>query len=136
MHRARQGFVRARTAQANQIRRLLGEYGYSIPQGMAHMPQVFDVIEDAPNDLPGAFRQLILRLMDHLKVLHDRIKLLFWDKNGFWLLLKRLEADRFIWPRREQPMIELSVEQLGWLLDGINLDAMKRHPKRSYRRTG
>ncbi|WP_167432652.1 IS66 family insertion sequence element accessory protein TnpB [Burkholderia latens] len=59
-----------------------------------------------------------------------------WDKNGFWLLLKRLEADRFIWPRREQPVIELSVEQLEWLLDGINLDAMKRHPKRSYRTAG
>ncbi|MDE2260608.1 MAG: IS66 family insertion sequence element accessory protein TnpB [Betaproteobacteria bacterium] len=29
----------------------------------------------------------------------DRIKLLLWDRTGFWLLLKRLEADRFVWPR-------------------------------------
>lgn len=29
----------------------------------------------------------------------DRIKLLGWDRNGFWLLLKRLEQDRFSWPR-------------------------------------
>ena len=29
----------------------------------------------------------------------NRIKLLLWDRNGFWMLLKRLEEDRFVWPR-------------------------------------
>jgi len=29
----------------------------------------------------------------------DRIKLLVWDRTGFWLMLKRLEADRFCWPK-------------------------------------
>ncbi|CAM3493798.1 MULTISPECIES: IS66 family insertion sequence element accessory protein TnpB [Cupriavidus] len=29
----------------------------------------------------------------------DRIKLLGWGRNGYWLFLKRLEADRFAWPR-------------------------------------
>jgi transposase len=40
----------------------------------------------------------------------DRIKLLLWDRTGFWCLLKRLEADRFAWPR-ETALLELSVEQ-------------------------
>lgn len=29
----------------------------------------------------------------------DRVKLLLYDRAGFWLMLKRLEADRFVWPR-------------------------------------
>ena len=37
LHRARQGFVRSRTALANQIRGLLGEYGIALPQGISHV---------------------------------------------------------------------------------------------------
>ena len=37
LHRARQGFVKARTAQANQIRGLLSEFGIILPQGIAHI---------------------------------------------------------------------------------------------------
>ena len=39
LHRVRQSFVRARTAQANQIRGLLGEMGRVIPQGIRHIAQ-------------------------------------------------------------------------------------------------
>ena len=65
----------------------------------------------------------------------DRIKILGWDRNGFWLLIKRLESDRFKWPK-ESDLVELSVEQLHWLLDGINLSAMQPHPTRNYQRVG
>ena len=63
----------------------------------------------------------------------NRVKILGWDRNGFWLLLKRLEQDRFIWP--EQAAVPtLTVEQLHWLLDGIDLAVTQRHPQRVYER--
>ena len=41
----------------------------------------------------------------------DRIRLLFYDRSGFWLLMKRLEADRFAWPRgQQQAVVRLSTE--------------------------
>lgn len=74
LHRVRQGFVAARTAQANQIRGLLGEFGLVIPQGIAHIARrVPELIEDASNELPGPFRLLIERLMEHLKGLHRQV---------------------------------------------------------------
>lgn len=64
----------------------------------------------------------------------DRIKILGWQRSGFWLLTKRLEDQRFIWPRGDQQVIELSVEQLHWLLEGIDLAAMRGHRALSYAR--
>jgi transposase len=57
----------------------------------------------------------------------DRVKILGWDVNGFWLLHKRLESERFVWPRAEQEVIELTVQQLAWLLQGIDIQAMRTH---------
>jgi transposase len=74
LHRARQGFVKARTAQANQIRGLLAEFGPIIPKGIAHIAQrVPELMEDASNELPGSFRQLIARLTEHLKNLDELV---------------------------------------------------------------
>jgi transposase len=63
----------------------------------------------------------------------NRVKLLFYERTGFWLMLRRLEEDHFVWPSRQQAVIELTTEQLHWLLDGIDIDAMHRHPARHYR---
>ena len=63
----------------------------------------------------------------------NRVKILGWDRNGFWLLLKRLEQDRFIWPS-EQDVPTLTVEQLHWLLEGIDIAVVQRHPRRLYER--
>jgi transposase len=74
LHRVRQGFVKARTAQVNQIRGLLGEFGLIIPQGIANIAKrVPELIEDASNELTGSFRLLIDRLMDHLKELDKQV---------------------------------------------------------------
>ncbi len=65
----------------------------------------------------------------------DRVKLLLWDRTGFWLMAKRLEADRFRWPK-EAAVVELTVGQLRWLLDGIGLAALRPHPERRYSKAG
>ena len=75
LHRVRQGFVKARTAQANQIRGLLGEYGLVVPQGLTHLARrVPEMLEDADNELPGTFRSLIARLLAHLSVLQQQVE--------------------------------------------------------------
>jgi len=61
----------------------------------------------------------------------NRVKILGWDRNGFWLLLKRLEEDRFTWPLAEAVPV-VTVEQLHWLLEGIDIGVVQRHPKRLY----
>ena len=74
LHRARQSFVKARTAQANQIRGLLAEFGITIPQGIGHVAKRLpEILEDGENGLPGVFRQLIDRLGTHLKELDRQV---------------------------------------------------------------
>lgn len=74
LHRARQGFVKARTAQANQIRGLLAEYGITIPQGIRNIAKKLpEILEDGENGLPGIFRQLTDRLGIHLKELDRQV---------------------------------------------------------------
>jgi transposase len=52
----------------------------------------------------------------------DRIKLLYWERNGFCLWYKRLQKQRFIWPRDLQgATVRLTVQELNWLLDGFDL---------------
>jgi len=74
LHRVRQSFVKSRTAQANQIRGLLAEYGLIVPQGIGNIAtRVPDLIEDATNELPGTFCLLIDRLLEHLKLLDRQV---------------------------------------------------------------
>lgn len=74
LHRVRQSFVKARTAQGNQIRGLLGEHGIIVPQGLANVfKRVPELIEDASNELTGSFRMLVDKLMTHLKALDQQV---------------------------------------------------------------
>ena len=58
----------------------------------------------------------------------DKVKLLLWENNGFWLLYKRLESQRFAWPRWfEGESLVIAPEELGKLLDGVDLNALRGH---------
>lgn len=57
-----------------------------------------------------------------------KLKLLMWERNGFVVWYKRLERDRFAWPRvGDELVLTLSGEQLNWLLDGYDVWRMKGH---------
>ena len=51
----------------------------------------------------------------------DKVKMLYWQDNGFWLLYKRNESGRFIFPPVVDGTIELRLEQLQWLLSGLDM---------------
>lgn len=74
VHRARQGFVKARTAQANQIRGLLSEFGIVMPQGLRSIfNRIPEVLEDADNNLPMTMRNLLYRLTENLKEMNRHV---------------------------------------------------------------
>ena len=54
------------------------------------------------------------------------IKILYFDKSGFALWQKRLEQDRFPWPKKHQEaVVRLTPSQMQWLLDGYDVWKMK-----------
>jgi transposase len=74
LHRARQGLVKARTAQANQIRGLLAEFGVVIPKGLGHIAKRLpEILEEGENGLPGMMRELLARLGEGLKGLDQQV---------------------------------------------------------------
>lgn len=64
----------------------------------------------------------------------DRLKVLYFDKDGYALWYKRLEEGTFKLPKVDpaQVSIELRASELAMILDGIDLASVKRSPR--YRR--
>jgi len=63
----------------------------------------------------------------------DKLKLLYWDKTGFALWYKRLEQEKFKWPRKMiEETIELDETQLHWLLEGYDITKMQAHTALNY----
>jgi len=64
----------------------------------------------------------------------DHVKLLLWERNGFVMWQKKLEKDRFPWPRQmETEVVELSGRELNWLLDGRDVfAALRSHSELCY----
>lgn len=51
-----------------------------------------------------------------------RIKILYWEKNGFCLWLKRLEQHKFPWPTKHvSEAVSINLQELQWLLDGFDI---------------
>jgi transposase len=58
----------------------------------------------------------------------NKLKLLVWERNGFVIWYKRLERDKFHWPRGvAETVMTLTGEQLNLLLDGYDVWKMKPH---------
>lgn len=59
----------------------------------------------------------------------DKLKILVWDRNGFWLIYRKLEKGRFRFPKKEEKLLELSNEQMQWLISGLNIEKLQLQPK-------
>ncbi len=61
------------------------------------------------------------------------IKILYWHHNGFCLLQKRLEKDKFKWPADRDQILQIDFRELSWLLEGLDISKIKAHKKLNYR---
>lgn len=60
-----------------------------------------------------------------------RLKILYWDGTGLWVMTKRLEQGTFSWPKSAQPQatkLKLSAEALAMLTDGVDLRGARLRP--------
>jgi transposase len=90
LHTARESFVHARTAQANQIRGLLAEFGMVIATGIGHISaRLPEILEDGENGLPGMMRELLQRLGENLKDMDRQVG--------------ELERQIMLWHRQNEP---------------------------------
>jgi len=60
------------------------------------------------------------------------IKILYWDRNGFALWMKRLETDRFKWPTGGSKKLSMTQRELSWLLEGLEPEQKLAHQSLEY----
>lgn len=86
-----------------------------------------------PIDFRKQMDALIIFVADHLAMnpasgqlfifrnrSHNKLKMLWWDRSGFWLFYRRLEKGFFQLPRPTETALELTRDQLSWMLSGLN----------------
>ena len=59
----------------------------------------------------------------------NKLKLLYWDNNGFWLLYKRIEKGRFKLPGIDEDTLSMTREELSALLMGLDFQKQKFFPE-------
>ena len=73
----------------------------------------------------------------HLFVFCNRgkriLKILYWDRNGFCLWQKRLEKHRFKWPQNRDEVMEIGATELSFILEGLDIRAMRPYAELKYR---
>ena len=56
------------------------------------------------------------------------LRIIYWDRTGFAMWVKRLEKSRFRWPvRADHEVVALTAKELNWLLDGLDILALRPH---------
>ena len=95
-----------------------------------------------PIDMRKQANGLILLIVDTLKInpqskqmflffgkSKDKVKAILWHNNGFLLLYKKLEKEKFIFPQHLHSPIEINNDLLQALLRGFDFYRLKQHPE-------
>ena len=117
---------------------------------MIHLPASVRVyLCLSPCDMRRSFDGLHALVRDHLELdafaghlyvfsnrRKDRVKILYWNRDGFAIWAKRLEEGSYVIPSGELGSrgMEITAEELGALLSGIDLSTATR--RKRYRRAG
>lgn len=59
-------------------------------------------------------------------------RILYWEGSGFVMWTKRLEKERFHWPRVGDRIVTLDGQSLNWLIDGFDLSKWRPHQRLHY----
>lgn len=62
----------------------------------------------------------------------NKIKCLFWERNGFVLYYKALAEEKFQWPKCGEDVLTITGQQMNWLLDGYDVMQMQGHKTLHY----
>src|ERR1700733_7963905 len=93
-----------------------------------------------PVDFRKQIDGLVLLIADHLQLnptsgqiflfrnrCANKIKMLWWERNGFWLCYKRLEKGKLKFPKHDDAVMSLTNDQLSWLLSGLDFCCKEPH---------
>ena len=64
----------------------------------------------------------------------DLMKAVYWDDSGFAMWVKRLDQEKFPWPKKiSDRVLAITPQQMEWLLQGYNIWEMKKHKPLQYK---